>query len=75
MTSNFKLHPSNFSEASLVQQTTADYLQKELGWDSVYAYNNEDFGPDSLLGPQPLRRRLFLPPTGRNTFCSKTESR
>ena len=39
-----------YTEDTLVQQTTAEYLEKELGWDSVYAYNNEDFGPDSLLG-------------------------
>jgi type I restriction enzyme, R subunit len=40
----------SFTEDTLVQQTTAAYLQDELGWDSIYAYNNEDFGPDSLLG-------------------------
>ena len=39
-----------YSEDRLVQQTTAEYLQQELGWESVYAYNNEDFGHDSLLG-------------------------
>ncbi len=39
-----------YTEDTLVQQTTADYLEQELGWDSVYAYNNEDFGPESLLG-------------------------
>ena len=27
----------------------ADYLEQQLGWESVYAYNNEDFGPNSLL--------------------------
>jgi type I site-specific restriction-modification system R (restriction) subunit len=37
-----------YNENTLVQQTTADYLEQELGLDSVYAYNNEDFGPDSL---------------------------
>ncbi|MEA2003424.1 MAG: type I restriction endonuclease subunit R, partial [archaeon] len=42
--------PSGYTEDTLVQQTTADYLQHQLGWESVYAYNNEDFGPDSLLG-------------------------
>jgi type I restriction enzyme R subunit len=42
--------PAPYSEDTLVQQTTAEYLEKELGWESVYAYNNEDFGPDSLLG-------------------------
>src|SRR6056297_369493 len=38
------------TEDQLVQQTTAEYFETELGWDSVYAYNTEDFGPDSLLG-------------------------
>ncbi len=38
-----------YTEDTLVQQTTADYLER-LGWQSVYAYNNEDFGPNSLLG-------------------------
>ena len=41
---------SGYNEDTLVQQTTAEYLEKQLGWESVYAYNNEDFGPDSLLG-------------------------
>ena len=42
--------PSPYTEDTLVQQTTADYLQHQLGWESVYAHNSEDFGPDSLLG-------------------------
>ena len=41
---------SGYSEDTLVQQTTAEYLEERLGWKSVYAYNKEDFGPDSLLG-------------------------
>ena len=40
----------SYTEDTLVQQTTADYLERQLGWESIYAYNNEDFGPDSLLG-------------------------
>ncbi|MCO6045920.1 type I restriction endonuclease subunit R [Aeoliella sp. ICT_H6.2] len=39
-----------YNEDSLVQRTTAEYLESDLGWKSVYAYNNEDFGPNSLLG-------------------------
>ncbi len=38
------------NEDTLVQQTTTDYLRDKLGWESVYAYNQETFGPDSLLG-------------------------
>jgi type I restriction enzyme R subunit len=57
----------HYTEDTLVQQTTADYLEQQLGWESVYAYNNEDFGPDSLLGrasdrevvlTRPLREKL-----------------
>ena len=39
-----------YSEDTLVQQTTAEYLERQLGWESVYAYNNETFGPRALLG-------------------------
>jgi len=41
---------THLNEDTLVQQTTTDYLKDKLGWDSVYAYNQETFGPDSLLG-------------------------
>ena len=44
------MSPRNYTEDTLVQQTTAEYMAQQLGWESVYAYNNEDFGPDSLLG-------------------------
>lgn len=38
------------SEDRLVQQTFADHLRDKLGWDSVYAYNAETFGPQGTLG-------------------------
>ena len=41
---------SQYTEDSLVQQTTAEYLEQQLGWESVYAYNQETFGPQSMLG-------------------------
>ncbi|HKV96601.1 MAG TPA: type I restriction endonuclease subunit R [Gammaproteobacteria bacterium] len=37
-------------EDRLVQQTFAEHLEKALGWDSIYAYNNETFGPQGTLG-------------------------
>lgn len=40
------------NEDTLVQATTADYLQNQLGWESVYAYNNETFGAEGMLGRQ-----------------------
>ena len=38
------------SEDRLVQNTFADHLRDALGWDSVYAYNDETFGPNGTLG-------------------------
>jgi type I restriction enzyme R subunit len=38
------------SEDRLVQKTFADHLEKVLGWESVYAWNDETFGPDGMLG-------------------------
>jgi len=52
-----KIH---YTEDTLVQQTTAEYLEKELGWESVYAYNNEEFGPESLLGRESDREVVLM---------------
>lgn len=38
------------SEDRLVQATFANYLRDRLGWDSIYAYNTETFGPEGTLG-------------------------
>src|SRR2546426_10682309 len=38
------------SEDRLVQKTFADHLRDALGWESVYAYNAETFGPNGTLG-------------------------
>ena len=39
-----------YNEDTLVQETTANYLRDQLGWESVYAYNEEKFGPEGTLG-------------------------
>jgi type I restriction enzyme R subunit len=38
------------SEDRLVQKTFADHLKNVLGWESVYAWNEETFGPTGTLG-------------------------
>jgi type I restriction enzyme R subunit len=38
------------SEDRLVQQTFAEHLQNSLGWDSIYAFNEETFGAGGTLG-------------------------
>jgi len=38
------------SEDRLVQKTFAEHLQTMLGWESIYAWNDETFGPDGTLG-------------------------
>lgn len=36
-----------FTEDTLVQQTTADYLEQQLGWRSVCAYNDGEIADES----------------------------
>jgi type I restriction enzyme R subunit len=38
------------SEGRLVQKTFADHLRDVHGWESIYAFNDEIFGPTGLLG-------------------------
>src|SRR2546429_965853 len=38
------------SEDRLVQKTFADHLKNVLRWESVYAWNDEVFGPEGTLG-------------------------
>ena len=38
------------SEDRLVQATFADHLRDALGWESVYAFNDETYGPNGTLG-------------------------
>ncbi len=40
----------DYSEDQLIQAPTAQLLQQELGWQSVFAQDEGGFGPDSLLG-------------------------
>ena len=40
----------DFSEDLLIQKSTAELLEKELGWKSVYAFDNEVLGADGTLG-------------------------
>ena len=41
---------NTYSEDQLIQKTTADRLERDLGWKSHYAQDAEDLGQDSLLG-------------------------
>jgi len=41
---------TQYTEDTLVQRTTAEYLEQQLGWESVYAYNTETFGFEGTLG-------------------------
>ena len=47
------------SEDRLVQATFAEHLERVLGWDSVYAWNEETFGPDGTLGRADTREAVL----------------
>lgn len=56
---------SPMNEDTLVQQTTAEYLESKLGWESIYAYDNEIFGENGLLGRRDEKQivlRKYLKP-------------
>ena len=40
----------DYSEDQLIQKSTADLMEQELGWKSIYAFDNEILGPDGTLG-------------------------
>ena len=48
------------SEDRLVQQTFAEHLHDRLGWDSVYAWNQEIFGPNGTLGRGSEREAILV---------------
>ena len=45
----------DYSEDLLIQKSTAELLEKELGWHSVYAYDNEVLGEHGTLGRKSQR--------------------
>ena len=40
----------DYSEDQLIQKSTAEFMEKELGWTSVYAFDKEVLGPNGTLG-------------------------
>ena len=47
------------SEDRLVQATVAEHLECALGWDSIYAWNEETFGRDGTLGRADTREAVL----------------
>jgi type I restriction enzyme, R subunit len=50
---------NDYSEDRMLQQGSAEFFAQHLGWRSVYAFDTEDFGPNSLLG-RSSRRDMVL---------------
>jgi type I restriction enzyme, R subunit len=48
------------SEDRLVQKTFADHLHGVLGWESIYAFNDETFGPNGTLGRTSEREVILV---------------
>jgi len=44
------MNANPYSEDQMIQAGTANFFEEHLGWRSEYAFDREDFGPDSLLG-------------------------
>ncbi len=48
------------SEDRLVQATFAGYLKRRLGWDSIYAWNEETFGHEGTLGRADTKEAVLI---------------
>ena len=46
-------------EDRLVQATFAEHLEQVLAWDSLYAWNEESFGPDGTLGRDDTKQAVL----------------
>lgn len=68
----------DYSEDLLIQKSTADLLEKELGWKSVYAYDSEVLGEHGTLGRKSqhevvLIRHLRLALKRLNTWMNEKQ--
>ena len=52
--------PKDYSEDQLIQKSTADFLEKELGWKSVYAFDQETLGANGTLGRNSYHEVLLV---------------
>lgn len=50
----------DYSEDQLIQKSTADLLENELGWKSVYAFDKEVLGPNGTLGRNSYHEVLLV---------------
>lgn len=50
----------DYSEDTLIQKSTAEFLEKELGWKSIYAYDQETLGANGTLGRTDYREVLLI---------------
>ena len=50
----------DYSEDQLIQKSTADFLEKELGWKSVYAFDQETLGANGTLGRNSYHEVLLV---------------
>lgn len=61
------------SEDRLVQTTFAEHLEKVLGWESVYAWNQETFRSDGTLGRTDTREAIYKKLSERRDAVDVTE--
>ena len=62
------------SEDRLVQATFAEHLETELGWESIYAWNEETFGPEGTLGRADTKEAVLIRDTLEATHYRRQEA-
>ena len=57
----------DYSEDKMIQETTANFMEKELGWVSIYAFEQK------TLGPKPATVKQHYQPMDRIDFIEMME--
>ena len=50
----------DYSEDQLIQKSAAEFMERELGWTSVYAFDKETLGADGTLGRSNYHEVLLI---------------
>ena len=59
----------DYSEDQLIQKSTAEFLEKELGWKSVNAFDQETLGANGMLGRNNYHEVLLTSHIGKALKC------
>ena len=65
----------DYSENILIQESAGHLLERELGWEVIFAYNTEKLGENDTLGQKNCKEILKHIRLSPRPFATQTEER